>query len=587
MNGLLRSISSGVLALALAGAGLPNVLVAQAANTPPVITSIVLTPESANEGQTVRLDVTFTDPDADVEVVTVRWGDGFTTVATLAGGERSISITRTYPDDSPSGSPVDELTVTVTVDDGGVDLARGTGTVTIHNVAPVLTAFTVAPAAILDHQSATAVGSFDDPGLSDSHTVDIDWGDGDKTHTPLLSKARRFSLPHLYLVRGTFTVTATVTDDDTGVGTAQAPIAVSSLNTPPSDLLVTVGAGVEGSPTTLAVSFVDPDAADTHTVSLAWGDGTAPQSLALEARVTSFSPTHVYQDSGSYTASVTVADSAASTPPMTVVVLVANVAPTVTDLVLTPPSILEQESVRVDVTFADPGVSDTFALTVAWGDGTSWSTDLAAGTRSASASHQYLAAGSFGITATVTDRDNATGAMTRMLDVRSRNRAPSGLVLRATSPDEGDPATLTGSFTDLDTTDTHTVSVTWGDGATGTVPLGAGAGSFSATHTYAVRGTYHVNVAVTDAGGLATNATVDVVVQTKKAENKIECDRLTALEQWFSHQPWANSPQMRALFERAFAILRAHYGCDDEVQGDNGGRRGRGGQAEGRSFRPG
>jgi PKD repeat protein len=382
-----------------------------------------------------------------------------------------------------------------------------------------------------------------------------------------------FTLSHLYLVGGSFTVTATVTDDDTGVGVATASIVVSSLNTPPSGLVVAAGLAAEGGTATLTVTFVDPDAADTHTVSLDWGDGTL-QSLALPAGVTSLSPTHVYQDSGTYNPTVTVADSAASTPPVTAAVNVANVAPTVTALNLSASSILEQESVTAEATFADPGVSDTFTLTMDWGDGTSSSADLAAGARAGSASHQYLRAGQFVITATVLDRDNAMGSMAKMLDVRARNHAPTGLTVAASSPVEGSPATLSGSFTDLDAADAHTVSITWGDGSTGTLPLGAGAATFSATHTYATHGTYHSNVTVTDPAGLAASAAVDVVVQAKtQGGGSTECDLLLALKQRLSQSPWSDHPALRALLERAIAILMAHFGCDDE-DGDDGDRSG-------------
>lgn len=587
MKGLLRAIPSGVLAIAVAGAGLSNVLVAQAAtNMPPVITSIalgviragVVVPTNvANEGDTVQVDVTFTDPDvADRHLVTVGWGDGFTSTATFTGGERSLFMTRTYPDEGLFITPEDTLQITVTIEDMVNPAVRGSATLTLHNVAPVVTAFTVMPATILDHQIATATGTFVDPSRGDTYTVALDWGDGSaKTLMTLRPNVRQFSASHLYLVGGNFTVTATVTDDDGGVGGATAPILVTSLNTPPSGLVVTPAPAAEGGATTLTVSFVDPDAADTHTVSLDWGDASAPLSLALAAGVTSFTPGHVYQETGAYNATVKVSDSAASTSPVTVVVNVANVGPTVMAVDLSASSIVEQESVTVEATFADPGVSDTFKILMDWGDGSSWSADLAAGTRSASASHQYLAAGQLRITATVTDRDNAAGAMSKMLVVRARNRAPSGLVLTANSPVEASPATLSGSFTDLDATDSHTVSVTWGDGATGTLPLGPGAVTFSTAHTYTTRGTYHVSVVVTDPAGLAASAAADVVVQakvqTKKGDNdKKVCDRLTALEQRFASA--RDHDGRGGLSTRAAALLNGRFGCEDDEQGNNDDR---------------
>jgi large repetitive protein len=564
VKGLLRVLSTGILAIAVAGAGgLPNVLVAQAANTPPVITSITITPDPANEGDTLRVDVTFSDVEPDVESVTILWSDGISgaPVRYTGGGVVSFFQERRVVDDFPSSTPVDRLQVSVAIDDGVNPPTRGTAVVTLNNVAPVLTAFTVRPAAILPNESVTAAGSFSDAGTGDSFTLALDWGDRSaKTVQTFTSRAaKEFSHSHVYLVGGAFTVTATVTDDDTGLGTATAPVVVTLPNTPPSDLVATAGPALEGGTATLAVSFVDPDAGDVHVVSLEWGDGSAPQSLSLLAGVTSASPTHVYQDSGTFNAVVTVADSAASTAPVTVGLAVANVGPTVTTENLSAPSIVEQESVTVEATFVDPGMSDTFTLTMTWGDGTSWSTDLAAGAHAASASHQYTAAGAFVITVTVKDSDNAEGSMTKTLDVRSRNRAPSGLKLTANSPAEGQAATLTGSFTDLDTADTHTVAIAWGDTKTGTLPLGAGATAFSATHTYTARGTYHVNVTVTDTAGLSTTADMDLVVQKKK--EKKECDWLVAFEQRYA---WLNDHDRHGLLARFAALLRYRFGCDDD-----------------------
>src|SRR5262249_18289275 len=51
---------------------------------------------------------------------------------------------------------------------------------------------------------------------------------------------------------------------------------------------------------------------------------------------------------------------------------------------------------------------------------------------------------------------------------------------------EGGTTTLNGQFTDPDT-ETHTVTISWGDGSTNTVvnvPSGTGTQTFSSTHTY-------------------------------------------------------------------------------------------------------
>src|SRR5262249_17613180 len=57
-------------------------------NSPPSITGLSLTPNPVNEGDTVTLNVAFTDPDAaDTHTVTILWGDGSPgTIASLGAG---------------------------------------------------------------------------------------------------------------------------------------------------------------------------------------------------------------------------------------------------------------------------------------------------------------------------------------------------------------------------------------------------------------------------------------------------------------------------------------------------------------------
>lgn len=569
VKGQLRSLMTAVLTLAVSGTGSSGVLVAQAADTPPVINSIVLSSDAVNEGGMVRIDVAFSDPGATREAISVFWGDGQTDQFTWMGGAESFFLEHTYGDDFPSGTPVDAMRVTVEIDDLVNPAVRESRTVTVSNVPPVITSLTANPPTVVQGQTVSLRGAFADPSTGDTYTVSIDWGDGSPLSvTTVPSRLRSFSLPHEYRIGGrTFTITATLTDDDTGFVVATVPVEVTVLNTPPTALSVVPGAAFEGAAATLAVSFDDPDTADTHRASIEWGDGSSVETVDLAAGVTSFRPTHVYADSGSYTTTVVVADSAASTPRVTAVVSVANVAPTVLSIAFTPPTVVERDTVSAAVTFADPGASDTFTLTISWGDGASSSVALAAGATSGSATHAYQNAGPFVVTATVTDSDNGAGSARQSLEVRALNRPPSGLTLTATSPTRGSPATLTGSFDDPDTTDTHTVSVNWGDGATATLPLAAGVKTFTATHTYANDGTYRVAVTVTDPAGLSTSAAIDLVV--KQPTHNKECERLSALRRWLDEHAESLPPRTVALLERLLAALMARFHCDQD--GDSPG----------------
>ena len=104
---------------------------------------------------------------------------------------------------------------------------------------------------------------------------------------------------------------------------------------------------------------------------------------------------------------------------------------------------------------------------------------------------------------------------TDTVSVTVANAPPSITALNTTAPaDEGQPVSVSGTFTDPSPNDTHTVTLEWGDGTTETVPVSdvADAGTFSATHIYADDGTYTVNATVADdAGGVdATTVPNDI-----------------------------------------------------------------------------
>src|SRR5262249_59828266 len=67
--------------------------------------------------------------------------------------------------------------------------------------------------------------------------------------------------------------------------------------------------------------------------------------------------------------------------------------------------------------------------------------------------------------------------------------------------DENGSTTLSGSFTDPGTLDTHDVTINWGDGNTQTVNLAAGVTTYSVPHQYLQDGTYPIGVSVADSGG--------------------------------------------------------------------------------------
>ena len=92
---------------------------------------------------------------------------------------------------------------------------------------------------------------------------------------------------------GNYVVTATITDDDGGKGSATTIVGVD--NVAPSALSLGLTSPIinEGSSTTLNASFTDPGTLDNHNAVITWGDGTS-SSISLAAGVLSFSASHTY-----------------------------------------------------------------------------------------------------------------------------------------------------------------------------------------------------------------------------------------------------------------------------------------------------
>jgi hypothetical protein len=92
---------------------------------------------------------------------------------------------------------------------------------------------------------------FIDPGLDDTHTVTVNWGDGSPLETPTTFEAGAavtLGGSHTYADNGVFEVVVTVTDDDGGSATASFFVTVT--NVAPTATLENSGPVDEGSSAT-------------------------------------------------------------------------------------------------------------------------------------------------------------------------------------------------------------------------------------------------------------------------------------------------------------------------------------------------
>jgi hypothetical protein len=506
----------------------------QVLNIAPATPTLTLAATTVNENGSISLGGSFLDAGLpDTHTVVVNWGDGGSSTVNLATGVLTFSgVTHQYAD-NPGSYPI---TVTITDEDGGSTSA--TAAVQVVNVPPANLGLALTATTINENGSTSLSGSFTDAGLPDTHTVVVNWGDGGSSTVNLASGVFTFSgVSHQYADNpGSYAITVTVGDANGGSTSATAGLQV--LNVPPTNLTLALTATTvtEAGSTSLGGSFTDAGLPDTHTLLVNWGDGGS-STVNLASGVLTFSGvTHQYLDSpasGSYSVSVTVIDGNGGSTSAGTSVVVNNVVPFNIGLSLSAAVINENDSTGLSGTFSDPGTLDTHTVVVNWGDGSSpVSLNLAAGVLAfGGITHQYLdnpPGGAPGYTISVTVSDEDGGSASTTTSVQVVNVAPSNLALALSSAtiNENASTSLSGSFADPGTLDTHTVVVNWGDGGSSTVNLAAGVTTFGGlSHQYldnpagAPNGSYAITVSVTDKDGGATSAATSVTVQNVAPAN--------------------------------------------------------------------
>ncbi len=513
-------------------------------NVRPVLT--VATDQQVDEGELLDLSGIFApalglfvdEGVADTHTATVDWGDGSaieTPTIFPAPGSGTLGGTHTYQDNG-----LYTVTVTVTDDDGGFD--TGQFLVTVNNVRPVLTVAadqTVDEGSLLDLSgiSGPPLGLYVDPGILDTHTATVDWGDGSGVESPNIFPAPgsgTLGATHTYQDNGLYTVTVTVTDDDGGFDTKQFFVTVE--NVPPvltvaADQTVDEGSlldlsGISGPPLGL---YVDPGILDTHTATVDWGDGAPVEAANVFPTPGSgaLGSTHTYKDNGTFTVTVTITDDDGGSDSQTFQVTVLNVAPSIDTLAITTP-INEGQSATLTGTYHDPGVLDTHQLDVDWdGDGSFDETFNVSG-GSFSFAHAYPDDNPTGtpsdtFTVQVRLRDNDGGKDSGGVDLTVNNLRPVLVAAVDQTVDEGsllDLSAVGGApplalFVDSGVLDTHTATVNWGDGSAteaATVFPTMGSGALGGSHTYADNGIYIVTVTVTDDDGGSDTQSFQVTV---------------------------------------------------------------------------
>ncbi len=482
------------------------------------------------ENRAFRLDGEFESPNpADSNTVLVDWGDGTTSTLVADPGDLGFSFQHAYPDNVPTGHGSSDFAVTVFVTDATDNASGSAGIVlTVDNVPAMfdgplaLLAGGLPVTTVAEGDSVNLTGTISDPGLLDTHTLTINWGDGSATQTDLqtvflAAGVTDFNVAHAFLDNNdTDTVTVTLQDDDSGSVMAQTSIQVT--NVAPTVVVQGPTHTPEGSSVTLTAGVTDPGASDTF--SYGWiVTNEAHQTVAIGHKSNlTFTP----KNSGSYNVQLTVTDDDGGqgvAPPF--VLDVQNVAPTIaaSDLVLTDAAGntvnggVEGERLTLAGAFTDPGF-ESHDVSVDWGDGGPASTfSLHAGISTFSLKHVYAddnLADNYQISVTVTDAEGASGSQTKMATIAN---IPPHVSIR---DDGSDGATIHLSSVVSDPGTLDTFAYSWNvtvDGtvvATGTDP--------SLSFARPTSGTTIVGLTVTDDDGGQGTATVLFIGGTSNAD---------------------------------------------------------------------
>jgi hypothetical protein len=276
-----------------------------------------------DENGTLTVNGTITDDVQDSHTVSIGWGVGQgSTILHLDAGVTTFSASHQYLDDFPSDTFPGRYFVTVFATDN-LGVSHSTSrSVTVNNVEPVLTALTPV-AGINENDTYVLTGTFHDDGTLDTHVVVINWGPGEGSTTLTTADLTSlgggdwsFSASHQYLddnLTGTssdlYTIFVTVTDDDGGTGGGSTSVTVNNLVPAVAPIAgPTPSPGVRGQALSFSSSFTDVGTLDTHQATWNFGDGTGDFGPTSATQGTTFTTSHVFTASGTYTVALTVQD---------------------------------------------------------------------------------------------------------------------------------------------------------------------------------------------------------------------------------------------------------------------------------------
>jgi len=264
------------------------------------ITSITPDPVDTGATVTVTFSVSSTLP---VTSITVNWGDG--TIPDGLGATAN-SDTHLYASTSASKSQIFTIIVSATNSAG---TGSGSTQETVNDRGPTVTITGVAPNPSNTGSIITATFTSSDVDGT-VFGISVNWGDG--TRIDILPGTAT-SDTHTFASTGvsasqSFTITLTATDN--GGSTSSAGATETVNDRPPTATLTNVSPNPANTGQMVTVTFTASDVDGTiSSISVSWGDGSAPDVLAGTAAT----DTHTYTSGNNFTITMACTDNSGST----------------------------------------------------------------------------------------------------------------------------------------------------------------------------------------------------------------------------------------------------------------------------------
>ncbi|MCB9370070.1 PKD domain-containing protein [Candidatus Woesearchaeota archaeon] len=486
-------------------------IVVNPANSAPVVTYFLATPDKGTAPLTTTFTARASDANSDAINCWLDFGDGFKT--NLIDCQTTKTITHTY---TTTGT----YTATLTPQDSkGVSGKPNFMVIFVNqaaNSAPTVTTFTANPTTGTAPLTTTFTVKMND---ADADTVNcwIDFGDGTKVDIPNCQTTK--TTTHTYTNTGTYTAKLTAKDSNANSATAKTiTIVVNKANSAPTVSTFTANPTTGTAPLTtiFTVKMNDADA-DTVNCWIDFGDGT---KVDIPNCQTTKTTTHTYTQKGLYKAKLIAKDSngnyaepeenASTALLFTKSILItvnANSAPEVSVFTANP----EKGKAPLEVTFTskvEDKEKDNLTCVLKFGDGNE--EKLSSCNEETQTKHTYTQKGLY--TATLTAKDSRGAITTKSTTIYvTKNIAPELLSFEATPLSGLAPLNVnfTAKVQDEDS-DELTCTLDFGDGDK--IKETNCAVTYYTAHTYKQNGIYTATLTVTDELGAEKSKSLEIVV---------------------------------------------------------------------------